>query len=314
MSPCYAAPLRSPEPIDPGEAVAGPEIVVLGAAGWHWAQLKAALEAHSLSARSLGFDACALALDGRGAAVRLGGLESLPRAVLVRFVPGGSLEQITLRLGLLHALAACGVIVVNTATAIERCVDKAAASFRLAAAGVPTPPAWAVENAAAAALILASEIETGHSLVAKPLFGAQGKGLRLLRTLEDLPPAEAVAGVWYLQRYVGADVGWRDFRVLVIGGEAVAAMARHGTGWVTNVRQGGRPEAVPATGELADLAVKAAAAVGCDHAGVDLIADREGRLVVLEVNSMPAWQGLQSVTPQDLAGCLAGWLAARLRR
>jgi len=294
--------------------MAVPEIVVLGAAGWHWARLATALKARSLSAARLGFDACSLALDGQGAAVRLGGLAGLPRAVLVRFLPGGSLEQITLRLGHLHALAASGVRVVNSATAIERCVDKAATSFRLAAAGVPTPPAWAAESAQAASAILARETAAGHGLVSKPLFGAQGKGLRLLRTAEDLPSAEAVAGVWYLQLYVGADAGWRDFRVLVVGGEAVAAMARHGTGWVTNVRQGGRPEAVPAAGGLADLAVRAAAAVGCDYAGVDLIEDRQGRLLVLEVNSMPAWQGLQSVTTLDLAGCLAGWLKDQLRR
>ena len=91
-------------------------------------------------------------------------------------------------------------------------------------------------------------------------------------------------------------------------------MARHGLGWITNIRQGGRPEAVPPVDELARLAVAAAAAVGCDHAGVDLIEGRDGRLLVLEVNSMPAWQGLQGVTEIDIAGCLAAHLRRRLRR
>ena len=101
---------------------------------------------------------------------------------------------------------------------------------------------------------------------------------------------------------------------MVIGGEPVAAVARHGLGWIPNIRQGGRPEAVPAAGELARLAVAAAEAVGCDHAGVDLIEGRDGRLLVLEVNSMPAWQGLQSVAGTDIAACLAGHLRRRLRR
>ena len=52
--------------------------------------------------------------------------------------------------------------------------------------------------------------------------------------------------------------------------------------------------------------------MGCDYAGVDLIEDEEGRLTLLEVNSMPAWQGLQSVSDVAIAGRLAAWLARRL--
>jgi ribosomal protein S6--L-glutamate ligase len=58
--------------------------------------------------------------------------------------------------------------------------------------------------------------------------------------------------------------------------------------------------------------VAAAAAVGADHAGVDLIEDAEGVLQILEVNSMPAWQGLQSVTEVDIARELARDLLARV--
>jgi tetrahydromethanopterin:alpha-L-glutamate ligase len=291
-----------------------PDVVLLGAGGWHGARLEAALAGVGLAGLRLPFAGLAFAIGEAPSGIRMGALDGLPRAALVRFVPGGTLEQITLRLGLLHALAGCGVLVVNPATAIERCVDKAMASFRLAAAGVPTPPAWACERIEDARAVAARETAAGQALVLKPLFGAQGKGLRLIRGPEELPDAEAVAGVWYLQRFVGGESAWRDFRVLVIGGEPVAAMARHGLGWITNIRQGGRAEAVPATGELAGLAVAAAAAVGADYAGVDLIEDRAGRLLVLEVNSMPAWQGLQGVAEVDIAGRLAAWLKRRLAR
>ena len=73
-------------------------------------------------------------------------------------------------------------------------------------------------------------------------------------------------------------------------------MRRRGVTWITNIGHGGRAEPAPATGRLAELAVAAAAAVGADHAGVDLIVDRDGGLQILEVNSMPAWQGLQAVS------------------
>jgi tetrahydromethanopterin:alpha-L-glutamate ligase len=292
-----------------------PDIVVLGAGGWHWTRLQEAIAAEGLSVDRLSFAACALAPAGGSSGIRLGGLDRLPRAVLVRFVPAGTLEQITFRLGILHGLEAAGVVVVNAPRAIERCVDKSATSFFLAQAGVPTPPSWAVERREDAAAILADEMAAGHRLVLKPLFGSQGKGLRLLREPDELPGEEEVAGVWYLQRYVGAGSGWRDFRVLVVDGAPVAAMARHGMGWVTNIRQGGLPAPVPAGGELGRLAAAAAQAVGCAYAGVDLIeASGDGRLLVLEVNSMPAWQGLQSVSKVDIARTLARALARRIGR
>jgi glutathione synthase/RimK-type ligase-like ATP-grasp enzyme len=53
--------------------------------------------------------------------------------------------------------------------------------------------------------------------------------------------------------------------------------------------------------------------VGCDLAGVDLIEGPDGRLTLLEINAMPAWQGLQSVSETDIAGHVAGWLRQRLR-
>src|SRR5262249_35555026 len=157
----------------------------------------------------------------------------------------------TLRLGLLHALSEHRVRVINSPRAIERCVDKSMTSFLLARAGVPTPATWAVEDIERARAIVADETTAGHELVAKPLFGSQGRGLRRVRRTEELPAADEVAGVWYLQRYIGGVERWHDYRVLVLDGVPLAAMRRSGMSWTTNICQGGRPEAVAATGLLA---------------------------------------------------------------
>jgi tetrahydromethanopterin:alpha-L-glutamate ligase len=149
--------------------------------------------------------------------------------------------------------------------------------------------------------------------VLKPLFGSQGRGLRLIRTPDDLPEPAAVNGVYYLQRFVGVNRdGFRDFRVLVSRSRVVAAMARHSPSWITNVKQGGRPVAMVAGEEMRDLAVRATAAVGAAFAGVDVLYDGDGRLTVLEVNSMPAWSGLQNVTPFSIARTLARDLLAAM--
>lgn len=295
---------------------ARPDLVVLGgrAEGWHGLQLRLAVRRLGLGLERVDFDQCRFGLGQGGAGIQLGARPRLPGAVLVRSIPAGTFEQVTLRLGLLHALEALGVAVVNTPRAIERCVDKSATSFTLAHAGLPTPPTWVVETQSQAQALVQEAAAGGHQLVLKPLFGAQGRGLRLLAGPGELPEPEQVGGVYYLQRFVRPRDGrWRDFRVFVVGGTAVAAMMRLGASWITNIGQGGTPQPARAKGRLAELAIAAAAAVGAAHAGVDLIEGEDGSLLVLEVNSMPAWQGLQSVAEVDIAACLAAHLAGCLR-
>ena len=143
------------------------------------------------------------------------------------------------------------------------------------------------------------------------MFGSQGRGLRLIETVQDLPPSEEVSGVYYLQRFVrGIGSGWQDWRVLVAAGRPMAAMLRRGEKWVTNRHQGAACEAWPLDDVLGPLAVKAARAVGAGYAGVDVIRDADGRHQVLEVNSMPAWSALQSVSNLDLTqGLVDAFLA-----
>ena len=216
----------------------------------------------------------------------------MPDAVHVRTFSAGSFEAITKRLGILHALAKLGVVVWNDARAIERCVDKSMTSFLLARAGVPTPPTWTMESASAARVLVEREASRGP-LVLKPLFGAQGKGLRLIRRPEDLPGPEDVAGVYYLQRFQSIETeDFRDYRLFVLRGRVVAAMMRRASTWITNVKQGGQPLAVAPDPVMERLAIAAAEAVGAAIAGVDVLVTVDGAPTVLEVNSMPAWSWL----------------------
>lgn len=82
-------------------------------------------------------------------------------------------------------------------------------------------------------------------------------------------------------------------------------MARRGSHWITNVHQGGQPVAVELEEQAHELALAAARSVGADYAGVDFIRDDEGQLMLLEINSNPAWKGLQSICQNDIAAELA---------
>jgi RimK family alpha-L-glutamate ligase len=292
--------------------------------GWHTRRLQAALRARGAQGRCVDLADCDidLARGVRGLLIP-GFREHLPDAAIVRGIAGGSFEQVTKRLGVLHALREFGVPVVNDARAIERSVDKSMTSLLLLAAGVVTPPAWAIESPQAAQRLVMRESAARRSLVLKPLFGSQGHGLRRVGWVDGahiaLPElSDGYGNLAYLQRFIPAQS--HDWRVLVIGGRARAAMQRVGATpgqWIHNIAQGARPMRAVLTPELAALAEAAARALGLDYAGVDLI-PAPGGPQVLEVNGVAAWQGLQRVTNFDIAQALVDDLLdrrlARLKR
>jgi len=271
---------------------------------WHVEETLAAFRALGAIPVAVRLFACRIDTS-RPHSLAIPGFRDLPDLAVVRAIGDGSLEAITMRLGVLHALEALGVPLVNGARAIERCTDKSMASFLLARAGVPAPETFATQSRAQARAIARRELPNGP-LVMKPLFGAQGWGIRLIEKESDVPSAEEARGVFYLQRFVGPSrPPYEDMRILVSRGEVVAAMKRRSSHWITNVRQGARPVAVEPTKEERDMALAAAEAMGTVMAGVDLITDSVGRPMALEVNSMPGWSGLQRITPFSIAERLA---------
>src|ERR1700722_4030196 len=305
-----------PRSADSAASSAGGPIVLLVSdqRDWHARQMKAAFIAagawvERIDLADCGFDTC----SPSGLSVPVLG-SRLPDAVHVRALSAGSFEAITKRLGVLHALTKLGVTVWNDARAVERCVDKSMTSFLLAHAGVPTPQTWTIESAEAARALVEREAPRGP-LVLKPLFGAQGKGLRLIRQPEDLPVPEEVAGVYYLQRFeLSGTQDFTDYRLFVLRGRVIAAMMRRASTWITNVKQGGRPFAFTPDPKMERLAIAAAEAVGAEIAGVDVFVAADGAPTVLEVNSMPAWSGLQKVSKRNIAEAIASALIETLHR
>lgn len=275
--------------------------------GWHGNRLKEAFAVRGYQAVFISLKDCFLDLTAGSRGVAIPGFDTLPKFAFVRGVPGGTLQQVIARLDILHALEMLGVKVYNNGRAVERTVDKAMTSFLLHHHGIATPDTWVCESRHQAQSLMKKEIAADRPLVIKPLFGSQGNGVRLIKQGDTLPvPMEAhVDGLYYLQRYVDSGEGaWHDYRVFVIRGKAIAAMVRHGESWVNNVALGGRCEAMAHDGELGVLAEAAAKAVDIDYCGVDIIRDRHDKLYVLEVNSIPAWKGLQGVVDVDIAQTL----------
>jgi RimK family alpha-L-glutamate ligase len=273
------------------------------------------LASRSYDSRYVSLTACGIHTGSERANVSVPGFGSgLPSGVFVRGVPGGSLDQVVFHLDILHGLELLGVPVYNNGRAVERTVDKAMTSFLLARAGIPSPPTWIFADHEAAMTTAKRELDQGYEVVAKPLFGSQGEGLQRFRSPDDLANFAPMNGVFYLQRFVCCGEQPHDFRVFVIGGRAVAAMRRSGVTWLNNVHQGARCEPVRLDDRLlCRLAEDAVKVLEMDYAGVDVIRDTHGRYCVLEINSIPAWKGLQSVSDVSIADLLVDDFVSRYK-
>ena len=283
-------------------------IAVLAArSGWHTQELERA-------AAERGHEAIVLPYEGLVATIGpVPGLRSLSTdldavdAVLARIIPSGSLEQIIFRVDALHRLEDRGIRVMNSPRAIERTVDKFWTSTLLEQCGIPTPQTLVCDNPEEAT----AAFRALGDVIVKPLFGSMGLGMirvndeemafRVFRTIEQ------IRGVYYLQRTIEHD--GIDIRAFVVGGRVLGAIERRAPGWRTNLARGGTARSIALPEHLSALAVRAAAAVGADYAGVDLLTDKEGTTFVLEVNGIPGWRGLQEATGLDVAGRLVDFLA-----
>ncbi len=318
--------------------MASPKIAIFNDThGWHSQQLVDALAPLGVAAVLTDLADCRIDLDQPTGLLIPGFEDALPAAAMVRGIAPGSLEQITLRMDVLHTLAELNVPVFNPASAIEHTVDKARTSLRLHLAGINTPKTWACENTAMAREIAHQQFKTGHQLVMKPLFGCQGKGVVKITSLAEFDAQVAVGDAFYLQQYIesmGSDsidfprngdtssntnqssltpLIWQDWRLMVVDGEVCAAMSRTSDHWITNFAQGAVCSSTELTDEMLSLAIAATEAVNAEYAGVDLIRQQDGSFTVLEVNSVPAWKGLAAASGVDVAGFLARAIARRVQ-
>lgn len=271
--------------------------------GWHIDELTRAARARGLEPLVLSWEGNVSPIGRPGGVSNSGHDLARVRAILPRIIPGGSLEQIIYRVDTLHRLEEDGIRVMNSARAIERTVDKSWTSAILARGGLPTPETIVCESYEAA---FEAWRTLGGDVIVKPLFGSMGMGMSRV-TDEDLAwrvfrVVETVRGVYYLQRTVPHQ--GRDVRVFVVGDKVLGAMERRAPGWRTNFSRGGTASPIDLPPAWAELALRAAALVGAEYAGVDLLPSDDGTVYVLEVNGIPGWEGLQQATGIDVAGAI----------
>jgi len=281
--------------------------------GWHGRELHDAFARQGYKCTNVSLADCYINVgdqhrsNNNASSIYIPGFENaLPDGVFVRGVQGGTLEEVVFYLDVLHALSELNILVYNSARAIERSVDKGMTSFLLDHAGISTPPTWVGNDVHQAYSFIRRELAMGNKVVAKPLFGSQGKNLQLISKPEDITNFKVYNKIYYLQRFIQTgEQSAFDWRIFVIGDLAIASMKRKGMDWISNVANGGKCYSAVINDQFIELAKDAVRAVDMHYAGVDVMQDLDGKLWVTEVNSIPAWKGLESVNNLVVADKLA---------
>jgi len=206
--------------------------------------------------------------------------------------------------GVVRQFEMMGVYPANESQAITRSRDKLRCLQLLARKGIGLPvTGFAHSTKDVEGLI---NIVGGAPLVIKLLEGTQGIGVVLAETN---PAATSVIEAFrtldaniLIQEFI-QEAGGADIRAFVVGARVVAAMLRKSAPgeFRSNLHRGGTAEPIKLTPEERSTAVRAARALGLNIAGVDILRSNHGP-VVIEVNSSPGLEGIETATTVDVAG------------
>jgi ribosomal protein S6--L-glutamate ligase len=222
-----------------------------------------------------------------------------PAVVLPRIAPHANAQGVAA----LETLAHHGVRVINRPEGWLLSRDKTKAAELFASASISTPVTLAVGSDTS---FESCSQTLGLPFVLKVSDGTHGEGVHLVETSEQYAQALGAGRVFIAQQFV-AEADGADKRLIVIGGKVVAGMQRQAKAgeFRSNLHLGASGSAYEPTAAEAELAVKAAKAVGLELAGVDIISSEQGPLV-LEVNPSPGLQ-IEAITGVNVAGAMVDY-------
>lgn len=209
-----------------------------------------------------------------------------------------------------------GVYSLNESTSITRSRDKLRCLQILSRSGIGLPVTSYAHSTKMTEKIV--QMVGGAPCVIKLIEGTQGKGVILADTRKA---AESVIdgfrqtkAHFLVQEFIKESNG-QDIRAFVIGDTVVASMMRTAKAgdFRSNLHRGGTAMPVEISEEEAAMAVNAAKALGLNVAGVDLLRSSRGPLV-LEVNSSPGLQGIETSTGLDIASMIIDYIEKNVKK
>lgn len=204
----------------------------------------------------------------------------------------------------------------NESVAVSRSRDKLRASQLLARKGIGLPVTGFAHKPDDINDLI--EMVGGAPLVIKLLQGTQGIGVVLAETRQAAQSViESFFGMQIsvlVQEFI-KEAGGSDIRCFVIGDKVVATMKRQGGEgeFRSNIHRGGSAVTIKITPEERSTAVRAARTMGLNVCGVDILRSNHGP-VVMEVNSSPGLEGIETVTGKDIAGMIIAFLEQNVKK
>jgi ribosomal protein S6--L-glutamate ligase len=219
-------------------------------------------------------------------------------------------------LAVLRQFEMMGVYPLNESVGIGRSRDKLRSMQLLARDGIGLPITAFAHDPLYADKVL--DIVGGAPAVIKLLEGTQGIGVVLAdtaRSAKSIIEAFRSANVNILVQEFIKEAGGSDIRAFVVDGKVIAAMKRTGAKgeFRSNLHRGGSAEPVKITPKERSAAVRAAKSMGLNVCGVDMLRSSHGP-VVMEVNSSPGLEGVESATGIDIAGKIIEFLEVHAKK
>ncbi len=270
--------------------------------GWHFQQLKTSLEKNKHNVSSACLSDISLTIDKNKTKIQVNNKPLIEvDNVIVRFVPGGTLEEIVFYLNILKIFQAMNIRVINTATSIEKTVDKLYTSHLLNENNIRTPMTYIFRGYDKAKNFLDHNIPP-KGIVYKPLFGSQGDNIKLIKNSSDIDKLDNKSNIYYFQEYLENTIN-HDFRVLLFNHNDTFKcfhMTRYGDTFVNNVSKGGSCTKEDINESIINLAIESSKLLNINFCGVDIMQYKD-EYYVIEVNSIPAWKGLQDVEEENIS-------------
>ena len=288
-------------------------IILTDKNGWHCKQLKNSAEKNGFTVSIEDLKKLSLHIDNNHYYVLNSTSEKIMFSnIFIRYIPGGSLEEIVHYLNILRALKMNGCNVINTASQIEQTVDKSLTSLILRDNNINTPDTWVLRGDSR----LNEKVENllkKNTLIYKPLFGSQGENIVKISSVCDLKKIENKTNIYYLQKFIETKPS-HDYRVLIISNkekQKIYSMARYGKTFINNVSAGAECTPIALGREIIEKSIQVSKLFQIPFCGIDLIKERD-KIYVIEINSVPAWRGLQSITKDNISESITDTLFKKI--
>ncbi len=225
----------------------------------------------------------------------------------IRFINAGTIEEVTTKLTFIHLLNEQKIYTHNSAEVIEKTVDKVRTTGILKINNIDSPDTSVWINK--------KKKKAEYNTLLKPIFGSQGKGIKLIKKGSDINNFDSVGNVYYIQKFLGdlSDENFSDFRVLVSNHKVIASMKRTSRHYLTNISQGAKYKKTKISKNLLQLSERISKILELGYGGIDFKYYKD-KYYILEVNSIPSWKAINKLYKKNLSEVLVNDFLINLKK